>query len=114
MPLFQVLILAALNIVPGYFVLKGGLYRMMHILKNEEDVFNYGKNKILFMYAVKIGILPDQELSKNEKMVWSRYWYIHIITGITLSLILLYIEETSLISKMIQWIRFETGTLSGF
>jgi len=86
-------ILLMSNIISLYFLLRGILYRVI-IKMTDEDMF-YGDIQFQKMveYFTSIGLIPDKKMSKNERNNWSKYWYINIIIGLLISVMLIIIYE---------------------
>jgi hypothetical protein len=86
-------IIGILNVIPAYLFMKGIFYRVVIKFAGEEDTYNNIKCKRFMYYLYDLGVAPDPELSKNEKMEWSKYWYIYCVAGIIISFVLLLFAE---------------------
>lgn len=86
-------ILLISNVISLYFLLRGVLYRVIIKMTDEDIFYSDIQFQKMVEYFTCIGLIPDSKMSKNERNKWSKYWYINIIIGLLISVMLIYIYE---------------------
>lgn len=86
-------ILLMSNIISLYFILRGILYRVIIKMTDEDMFYSDIQFQKMVEYFTSIGLIPDKKMSKNERNKWSEYWYINIIIGLLISVMLIIIYE---------------------